>query len=434
MSSDAVTPRVGCMGPARVAVAAGILFMPGLLAGQVPTEPGLSERTLLPRAEIDQQIAESRFRLGSVHLTPVLAITQATYENNVTGTPENPVGDFIATVSAGVGLILPAGKNVFLRVGAFPSYTWYADLSERSFWGGKYGADFLAFMNRLTIGGGASYSKTDVVFSTENQTHVTLELSTARFDAEYRLLQRLYLYGEGQLQRFRYTGPGAGSVAGSPFTTDHTTGLYRGEVRYRWTEYLRISAGYQGTQADFVYVPQQYDNKTRSVIGGVYYDRGKLFVNASGGYTEGTPNHGSTIPPFSGFLGSGSVTYSLLRRLDLQGYGGRSISYGTSSPYYVLTRYGGGVVVTVGWRLSLRGFGYLGTDSYSTPTEVPEVGLVDRVDDVTGYGGGLTFLFSPRVQLRFVASQSRYNSNVPGFDRSYYRWAVSLGVGENLLK
>lgn len=126
----------------RAAIVAAMLFVPQLLVGQLPIEPGISEPTLLPRGEIDQKIAESRFRLGSVHLTPVLAITQATYDNNVFGTAENPTGDFLATASAGLGLILPLGRDVFVRLGAFPAYTWSNPVESMSFFGGSTARPF----------------------------------------------------------------------------------------------------------------------------------------------------------------------------------------------------------------------------------------------------------------------------------------------------
>ena len=63
-----------------------------------------------------------------------------------------------------------------------------------------------------------------------------------------------------------------------------------------------------------------------------------------------------------------------------------------------------------------------------------EGGLVDRVDDVKLYGGSLDFFFTSRFQARFAAVKSLYNSNVPGLNRSFFRWTVSLLLGGNLLK
>ena len=420
--------------PWRVVFAAGVLLLPRALTGPPSTGEEISERSLLPRAEIDQAMAESRFRLGPVYLSPEIAIRDATYDNNIYGTSENPTGDFRTTVLAGVGLILPVGKNLFLQASAFPEYTWYAQLAERRFFGGNYGGSVRLFANRLTLEASGDYSKTDVLFSSEVQTRAIQELDTFRLGAELRVLPRLFVYGEGQLQQFRYSGPGAEQIGLSVSTTDRTTQGVLGEVRYRWNENVRLAAGYEETRAEFVSLPQQYDNVTRTVVGTVYYDREKLFVKVSGGYSEEKPIHGSTILPFSGMTGSGSVSYTVLRPLDLQAFAGRNLNYGVSSPYYVSERYGAGVVIRTGWRLSMRGFGDLGTDSYSTPVAVPGGGLVDRRDDVKDYGGSLDFLFTSRIQARFAVTKSLYNSNVPGDDRSFFRWSVSLLVGGNLLK
>jgi hypothetical protein len=420
--------------PWRVVFAAGALLLPRALTGQSSTGQEISERSLLPRAEIDQAMAESRFRLGPVYLAPEIAIRDATYDNNIFGTSENPKGDFRTTVLAGAGFILPVGKNVYLRVGAFPEYTWYAQLVERRFFGGNYGGSVRLFANRLTLEASGDYSKADVLFSSEVQARAIQEIGAFRFGAELRILPRLFVYGEGQLQRFRYSGPGAETATLGTSTTDRASRLVRGEIRYRWNENVRLAAGYEETRAEFVSLPQQYDNVTRAVVGTVYYDREKLFVKLSGGYSEEEPIHASTILPFSGMTGSGSVSYTVLRPLDLQAFAGRNLNYGVSSPYYVSNRYGGGVVIRTGWRVSMRGFGSLGTDSYSTPVVVPEEGLVDRRDDVKEYGGSLDFLFTSRIQARFAGTKSRYNSNVPGNDRSFFRWSVSLLLGGNLLK
>jgi hypothetical protein len=409
-------------------------MMPGLLAGQAPTGEEISERSLLPRDEIEQAIANSRFRLGPVYLSPEIAIREATYDSNVYGTIENPVGDFRTTVSAGLGLVLPVGNNVFFRANAFPEYTWYEKLVERRFLGGKYGGSVRVFANRLTLEGSGDYSKVDALYSSELQARVIEELETLRLGAELMVLRRLFVYGEGQLQLFRYSGAGTEIGTLSVSRTNRTAKIVRGEIRYRWNENVRIAAGYEETRAEFDFQPEQYDNVTRAVVGTVYYDRGKLFVNVSGGYSEERPFHGSTILPFSGMTGSGSVSYTLLRPLDLQAFAGRNLNYGLSSTYYISERYGAGLVIRTGWRLIMRGFGSLGTDSYSTPIAVSGEGLVDRVDDVKTYGGEVDFLLSPRIQIRFLATENRYTSNVPVNDRSFFRWTVSLSLGGNLLK
>ena len=404
------------------------------VSAQLPTDTVVQTRVVTPRDEIDRAIAASRVRLGPVRLSPEISIREMTYDNNVYGTAENPTGDFRTTISAGFGLILPVTPSVFVRAGIFPAYTWYADLEERRFFGGSAGASFHIFANRLTVEGSGGATKEDVIFSTEAQGRVIQNLGTVRLGVEYRLLTRLFVYGEGQIQRFRFTGPGAEVSTFDPSTTDRTARVLRAGLGYRWSEDVRLAVGYEETRAEFVSAPEQYDNSTSAVIATISYNKPKLKLDFSGGYREGGPIHGSAIRPFSGMTGSTSASYALLRPLDLQAVASRNLSYGVSSPYYISTRYGGGVVVKVGWRLRLQGLVFAGSDEYTTPTALPDGQLVDRRDDVTGYGGGLDFSFTPRIQMRFSATDSRYNSNVPGNDRSFFRWFVSLNLGGNLLQ
>ena len=404
------------------------------ISAQLPTDTVVQTQVVTPREEIDRAMADSRVRLGPVRLSPEISIREATYDNNVYGTSENPTGDFRTTISAGFGLVLPVTPNVFVRAGIFPAYTWYAELVERRFFGGNAGASFVVYLNRLTVEGSAGASKEDVIFSTEAQGRVIQNLGTVRLGVEYRLLKRLFVYGEGQIQRFRFTGPGAEVSTFDPSTTDRTARLIRAGFGYRWSEDVRFAVGYEETRAEFVSAPEQYDNSTTAIIGTISYNKPKLKVEFSGGYREGGPIHGSAIRPFSGFTGSTSASYSLLRPLDLYAVANRNLSYGVSSPYYISTRYGGGVVLKVGWRLRLQGLLFAGSDEYTTPTALPDGQLVDRRDDVSGYGGGLDFTFTPRIQMRFSAWESRYNSNVPGNDRSFFRWFVSLNLGGNLLQ
>jgi hypothetical protein len=418
----------------RAAPALLLVVVSRTLVAQIPTNEVSTERVVTPREEMEQEVAASRYRLGPVRLTPGLYIADATYDNNVYGSSENPVGDFRVTIAAGLGLIAPVTPNIFIRATVLPAYTWYATLQERRFFGGQYGGSFLIFANRLTVEGGGGYSRQDVLYSTENQQRVIQNLATVGLGAELQLLRRLYLYGGGRIQGFQYTGAGAPGAVSEPSTTDRTTYLVRAELRYKWLESFMIAAGAEETKAEFVYTPGQYDNRTRAIIGSLSYQRPAYFIHFFGGYRDGTPIHGSTIPPFAGFTGGGYASYSFFRWLDVNASGGRTLSYGISSPYYVVTRYGGGVVFNIGWRLKLRGFGNLGDDSYTTLTLLPDGRSVYRKDDVTDYGGGLEFLITSRLRLSFLGTESRYNSNVPGTDRSFFRWFVSLGFGGNLLQ
>jgi hypothetical protein len=406
----------------------------GPLSAQLSTGGVQKDRIIEPREEIEAAIAESRFHLASVRLSPEFSIREATYDNNVYGSVDNPKGDFRTVLSAGLGLILPVTSNVFLRAGLYPEYTWYAELKERRFFGGRYDASVLLFLNRLTIEGNGRVAREDVIYSSEQQGRVVRNVGTAKLGAEFRLLTRLFIYGEGQIQRFRFTGQGSDAGNFDPSATDQTSRVVRAELRYRFSESVRLGAGYEQTRSEFLATAQQYDNSTRAVIGTIYYDRQRVFLRVSGGYREGKPLNGSTFPPFSGVTGSASAAYSVLRQLELRASASRDLRVGLTSPYYLETRFQGGLALRAGWRLVLQGFVGFGTDSYATPFLLPGGQLGDRKDDVLNYGGELDLALASRIQMRFGATEDRYDSNVPSYNRSFFRWFVSLNLGGNLLR
>ena len=219
-----------------------------------------------------------------------------------------------------------------------------------------------------------------------------------------------------------------------PTQTDRTDTGVRAELRYKWSKDVRASAGYEETRSEFVTSPQRYDNRTRAILGGIFYDHSKLALHVLGGYRELDTD--PRIDRRSLLRGDGLVLRLVHARPPGRplAFASRNLSYGLSSPYYVSTRYGGGVVVRAGWRLKLQGFASSGTRRLLHALRRSGGAPVDRRDDVRSYGGGLEFFFTSRIQVKFVGTEDTYTSNVPGNDRSFFRWFVSLNLGGNLLQ
>jgi hypothetical protein len=60
--------------------------------------------------------------------------------------------------------------------------------------------------------------------------------------------------------------------------------------------------------------------------------------------------------------------------------------------------------------------------------------LPQQYDNVTRAVVGTVYydrekLFTSRIQARFAATENRYNSNVPGNDRSFFRWCRCCSEG-----
>src|SRR5262249_55284164 len=150
------------------------------------------------------------------------------------------------------------------------------------------------------------------------------------------------------------------------------------------------------------------------------YDRPRSFLNLTASNRKWKP----IDPASTGFQrlsktsGAYYASHELAARLVVSVYGNRGIGYSLTADntYYVESRQGASIVIPAGQRVALRLFGETGKNDY--PVFVQGI---QRSDDVRSYGGGLAMRLYRNVTLTAVASQTKYDSNVPGNNRSIFR-------------
>ena len=148
-----------------VALALGVAFGLGSARAQLVSDVVPRERIIPTKEAVDTDMANSRFRLGPVRLLPGFDVSNAGYNSNVFGHPQNPVGDWTATVNVGTRLIVPFGSKFYLLGDVFPGYTWYATYTDLSNFTGTAGASFAGFFNHLSFEVGARGTEAIVVHS-----------------------------------------------------------------------------------------------------------------------------------------------------------------------------------------------------------------------------------------------------------------------------
>ena len=402
--------------------------------GQISSEEAPRARTLPLREQLKWEAENSPYRLGPLKIRPLFDLRDFGYNNNVFGTETNKVGDYTATVSAGVKVLEPLGQKMALQGTAAPEYTWYDKLAYRRSFGGVYSANLLGLFNRMTLeGGGGTLSQVGVISSESEQTAIeTRTNGLARVEVD--VLQYVSVFGGFDAVKTRYSDSGftEGNV-NSVGLLDRTEWAWRGGIRYRFSGQVGIGAQVEKTRADFV---QEGDNRNNDSTGYLLvarYDRPRFYLDASGGYREGKGRDGaapSLYPAYHTGTYSFFASYFLTREVELQVSGHRRPvdSFFLDNPYFFETRNAAAVQVSLGQKVGIRGFVSIGPNSY--PTEVV-VGteLVARKDDVTEIGGGFLFRFYRNVAASVVASQARYASNIGGFSRSVL--IISTGVSLN---
>jgi hypothetical protein len=78
--------------------------------------------------------------------------------------------------------------------------------------------------------------------------------------------------------------------------------------------------------------------------------------------------------------------------------------------------------------LQLRIFGEDGTDDYFAVSDAP-----DRGDGVRSYGADVSIEPGRRVALRLIAYRTRFDSNLPGFDRELTDVILSMTLGSTTI-
>lgn len=385
------------------------------------------ERTVSRSDEIVDQLTDSRYRLGAIRLRPTFALRDTGYDNNVFETADSPVSDWRSTASAGADLILPFGPKVYVLGVADPEYTWYKKLSNRRAFGGTYGGSFLGLFNHLSVEAGGTTAKTIRTVSSEIDQPLPGRSNDAFVRTEFDIFQRLSLFGSAEQQQQRFERPSADSFSDLNLQQlERNDTFFRGGVRYKIRSYADVSLAAETGRSEFVSTPQT-DNDTRAVLLGFHYDRPRFFVNLTGGTRRFEPRGLlSTFPSFSTGTGSYYASYELVAPIVVEAYGNRSVVYSISAgnPFYYETRNGLGLTLLAGRRIVLRGFSEAGTNDYPRSVEG-----VKRSDRVVVVGGGIGYRLYRKAVLGFVASSTRYTSNIDANTRSIVRFGTTLSFG-----
>lgn len=394
-----------------------------------------SSVTLIPKRE--SLVAEAqamKLRFGPLRVRPRLYVGNLGYTNNFYGeTDDERSGDFTATVGGGANVLVPVTPTFFLKGSVVPTYTWYAENEDRRAFGGTYEASALAYVSRFSfqLTGGA-YSSV-VNLSSEVEQPVDQSVVQGRLQAQWELSGRTALTGEVNLQRRRYGGSGLSQEELATVSSlDGTDAVWSVGVRRRVGARLLVGLSYEQGALSFVSDGALRDARSRGVLASAYLDRGRLQTNVYGGYRDFQPTAGSTFTPYSGPSGGGTVSYALTRLFSLSLFGRNNLvsSLYEGSAAYVERRAGPTLGVRLR-RVDLVGTYELGVNQYLSETAQDDGAAVKRRDDVQTLRGTLRVKVWKHLRVTVDGSWSRYDSNLPGLDRSVFQLGTTVGLGES---
>lgn len=423
------------LGTLATAVVAATVLASSPARAQLASDDVPRVRTIPAKEQLDLDMQRSRFRLGPVRFLPGFEVSEAGYNSNLFGRPQNPIRDWTATVSAGTKLMLPFGPKLFFIGDAYPGYTWYATNSNLSRFAGTAGASIAGFFNRLSFEVGARGSQR-IRVHTEQPTPSLTRTFRGFGRVEVELSSRLAFFAGAEEHRVRETQQGVPPTIGYDVARyNRTDDAFEGGFRYALTPAWDIAPEVSYTTSRFELTPDERNNKSLAYLLGIGYNRPRLFLRIVGGYREGRPYQGSSFPNYSTGVGSFFVSYFVTPGLEVKGYGRRYVAYSadTVNRYYFSNHIGGGLNVQVLPRLLLRAFGDTGTNRYPIPVASSN-GVVRREDKPFSYGGGASVILLRRLTLTALVTQKKNDSTNPRNEYSLLQVSTFLTFSGEFLR
>ena len=399
-------------------------------AAQLVTNSVPRQRTVPLQETIEQTMAGARWHWGPFRIQPRINLTNFGYNNNVYGVIDenDAIDDWSATVQAGIEAYLPFGPKTVIRARALPEYSWYQELEERRHLGGQYDVSLLGFFNRLTLEANGFTEDRQTIINSEREAIGIREGTGGSARVELEIFQRLALFAGGDQRTLSHERPIEIDDPELQFQRlDRDESAARAGVRYRFRSYFDVALMQEQTATEFEIDSALRDNESEATLLSVHYDRPKFFVNLTGGNREGTAANGSSFIPYSETTGSYFAQYRLTAPIDFEVFGRRDVVYGlyANNPYFLESRNGAGLGVQFGRRLLIRGWTETGSNDY------PDRGAAAapiRSDDVTLIGASLSVPLWRQLVLTVGGTETDYDSNISGYDRSILRWTSTIGL------
>lgn len=421
------------------ALLAGFAAVPQAAWGQFAqyTQPGTVDRggPEATRNQFEDALERSRWRLGPVRLQPWIGVRDLQWSANPLGAgegSESEEADLSVSVGAGLRAYLPTGHSLFWTAHALPELVWWADQEDRNRVNGRFGAGAFAFFNRVRLELSGRREEDLGVVSAELPQEANHRRDTYTFAVETRLGFSTSVFGQLTERRQRHLLEEGERATGAPLQAlDRDERTVRTGLRYSPRERWTLGAGMEWTETESAGAARDLSSTGTAPFLEVLYSGPKFWSSASVELREVEPEPGSALGETE------TETYSVQlgiegNRLSPAFYARRSLNLSVDEDFSHFTHevVGASLGMPLGRRTRIRAFGETGESEF-TAAGTAGAELVDRLDDVTSFGGELTFEAYRGLSLSVGGYRTTFDSNLPGEDRTVevFRTGVDLRLG-----
>lgn len=385
--------------------------------------PGSVATTLEIESEeiLKKKIEGSRWKLGQVRVDPWIGLNDVSFVSNQNDELATKEEDFTAAVGAGVRAYLPTGKAIW-AAHALPEYVWWQDdVSKRRF-NGRYGLGLFGYFNRLRLELSYRSVEQQAYFSSEIQELTSSRTDTSTLNLEVDVARRLVLYGTGKLKDLTNEEDDNEVFA----LLDRDDESYTVGLRYRTPRGWTLGLGFEDVTTDFGAEARNLSNSGTNQLAEVGFAGNRIGLRLALAFGELEGAEGSDFGAFDETTGNLEALWKLSPSLGLLTYGRRrqTFSVDQRNSFGLEDRQGARLDFAFS-RSTLSLSAEVGEDQYTGV----DSGLVDRRDDVTAFGVDLRFDLGELAVLTLQLLDTRYDSDLPEFDRETTDLGFSIELG-----
>jgi hypothetical protein len=412
----------------RPALTGLLLLTAGAAWAQYTPPGGPQERPETRRAALERAVKNARYRLGPVRLAPWIGVQDLAYLANLGGTTAGVDSDLTGTLGAGLRAYLRTGK-VTWTAQALPQYVWWRRLSDRRRLNGHYGLGLFGYWNRLSVEATADREEVQQILTPELLQPLTSRDTRGQLNLEAEIARGVFAFAEGAFTRRTHLTGGIGDLVAQRLELlDRKESTERAGVRLRSHGGFSLGLGVERDAVDF-HDARELDrsNAGTSPRLEVRWNRPRLYVLADLVATSLKATHGSDFVPYHQVTGEAAVMLHAGRLLEGSLYASRGLGYSLQPDYAYLEdqRVGEALRLKLGRRAWTRAFVETGRDDYTRLHPL----VPRRSDHLVSYGGSLEVQLVGAASFTLQATRTRFDSNLPGFDRAI----TSIGGTLNLV-
>jgi hypothetical protein len=389
---------------------------------------GPEEKPESRQAQLEREIRNARYHLGPVRIAPWAALHDLAYVRSILSAGQTLPNDFTATAGAGFRAYLHNGPRAIWTAQVLPEYVWWQRESERRRLDGRYLLGYSGFFNHVTLEVRAGREQQQQLVHPEVTVPVSSRRDGGEARAEVRIAGAFSAFAAASFNRQNHLVEDLGvSSAQALRLLDADERITRAGVRWHPDPQWSVALGAEHTQVDFLHGTLDRSNVGTAPMTEIRFQGLHVGFQADAAARSLEASRGAEFVPYHKVTGNAALLLGSEGHLGATIYTSRNLVYSLSPAYAYLDdqRLGTALTLRLGRRTRGRLFFEEGKNDYTAFS----AGTPRRREDVSSYGGSLTFGLRGGLTLGLQGVRSQFNSNLAGGDHSY----TSVGATINLV-